>query len=332
MSNYLKFKFIVFYFIIFIFHKNFTYADENNLRKQFLEQMPQACKQLKNIYQEGLDLELTIKKDDIYVGKKRICIDYSHELNYSTIHTNEEYISVINPQYGFSIEKESTDSAWILENMIEGSTKIKEHHQFTHNLLPTSELAFGGLFLEYGWIDDLILSNTFTILSIMPKHNDQTKTLHIEVQFKSQHNIDKNNKVLGGLLLFDPSNFWVMVECNVDIEFSLSVNKQPGKNIFNKYKIHKYFEYQNIDKVPFPKKITTIYTHSNRPPIKNTIEYTSIKRSMPSKEIFYMSHYGFPEPSHPMQRGDVIRIILMVAGLIMILIGLYMKFLAKRMK
>ncbi|MDR1492489.1 MAG: hypothetical protein LBT05_07195 [Planctomycetaceae bacterium] len=205
--------------------------------------------------------------------------------------------------------------------------EAREHHQFTHGLLPSSELAFGGLFLDSGWIDSLLLSNSFEVLSIQPKQNE-----NIEIKFRCQHNIDKDNKITGGSLVFNPKNFWLVNECDVNVEFLLISLKNPGKKIFNKYSIHTYFEYNDIDGYPFPRKSITIYNSSTRPPVKQIVEYTSIKRSMPSKEIFYMSHYGFPEPSNPMQRGDVIRIILMVAGLIMILIGLYMKFLAKRIK
>jgi uncharacterized membrane protein len=46
-----------------------------------------------------------------------------------------------------------------------------------------------------------------------------------------------------------------------------------------------------------------------------------------------MSHYGFPEPTTTANSGMfVFRIVCIGIGIILILIGLYMKFLANKMK
>jgi hypothetical protein len=303
-------------------------AQEKNDKSHFdLGKVCKTLEQLKNEYWKGLDIELTFQINDSLPGKKRICINKLYELNYSIIKNDEEYVDVINPDYAFSLKRKNAQSKWELKNMNDAPKEAREHQQFTHGLLPTSELAFGGLFLDSGWIDKLLLSDSFEVLSIQPKQSE-----NIEIKFRSQHNMDKDNKIIGGSLVFNPKNCWLVDECDVNVEFLLISPKNPEKKIFNKYSIRTHFEYNNIDGYPFPKKITTIYNSSTRPPIKQIVEYTSIKRSMPSKDIFYMSHYGFPEPSHPMRRGDVIRIILITVGTIMILVSLFMRFLAKRMK
>ncbi|MDR1492174.1 MAG: hypothetical protein LBT05_05595 [Planctomycetaceae bacterium] len=317
-----KYKFIQVVFLFIVIPLSNCFSDDSNV---FPSQALKAWAELKNKIFNGIDLELECQFNKNDPSKMHISVWKTCELNHH-FSKNGETLEVINPNYQFSLSRQSSSSPWKLAEMNDNLDNARVHRQFTHGLLQSSTFAFGALMIEAGWISDLLNSESFEIVSI---NNIKEKNL-IKVNFRCQHNLDKNNKLLFGTMTFDPNNFWSLIDCDLTIEFSYTTN--TGKNI-RTYRVEKHYSYQDNHEVAFfPRTVETTSFHEGIPPIQDKIEYTSLKLGKPEKDIFYMSHYGFPEPSYPMQRGDVIRIILMVAGLIMILIGLYMKFLAKRMK
>jgi hypothetical protein len=298
------------------------------MMQQFLSDAPKSWAALKEKYMRGLMVEFNFKVDDNSPTRMRVCIDQNNELNQSSFDSGDDFresIESVNDNYAFKIKKETSDSVWIMSNVFDDPANSRRHNQFTHGLLLSTPLALSGIMLDDGWLDKLVLSGSFKILSISFKKNDESKK-YVEVTFQCQHNLDNNNKILGGSFSFDPDKYWSILDCDVEIEFSVNNASQPSNSVVKTYRMKKYYTYQDVDGYPFPKTVKTIYIHPNRTEIVNQIEYTSVSLEKPPREIFYLSHYGFSELVKPINVVRNIRIILMVIGAILLFVGIYMRF------
>jgi hypothetical protein len=296
---------------------------------QFISDMIRVWAELKTKILNGFDLELECKFNNNMPGTMHICIWNTYELNHYWDSENET-LEVVNPQYAFSLSRQSSSSSWVLSNIYDDPNKAHTHRQFTHGLLTSSTLAFGALIIEESWISDLFNSDSLEIISI-----DKTEEKNlIQINFRCQHNLDQNNKLLNGTILFDSNNFWLPVDYDLTIELSYNTTASPNKNIRKIYRVEKHYSYQDNNEVSFfPKTVETIYFHEGRAPIRNKIEYISLKLGKPNKAMFYLRHYGFSEPASAANSGVLVfRIICIGIGIILILISLYMKFLANKMK
>jgi hypothetical protein len=315
-------------FFILVIKINVVHSDDKIITPTtFLLEAPRAWKKLKTEYQKGVNVTLTYSSDLEPLTTIRVCFDKKKELNHWQFSGKDsgESLRVINTDYAFYIRKKDKSSNWILKDFIDDIETARKASINIHQLLPATINIYDGIMLHEGWLEDLVISKGFSIAFIDKKKEGAKE--YIELIFRSQYEPYENCRILGGKISFDPELFWLVQKYEIDIE-SLSNNTRKDKFL----KETATFEYQSINDIPFLKKSRYADVINKSEKFVLNKEYTSITRDILPQNEFYMSHYGFPEPSHPMQRGDVIRIILMVAGLIMILIGLYMKFLAKRMK
>jgi hypothetical protein len=229
-----------------------------------------------------------------------------------------------NKDYSFTLKKKSKDVPWILENMAQPNNPLDENL----GIILGSADVFEGIMVETTWIEKLVLSDSFKILSSKKSVDKEGNEIFL-ITFECLFHIDEINQILGGSLYFDPNRYWILTKYEIkgkSLLKGIGKHKKDTEGI-----IKKTFEYQDLDNYPFPKKIICEYESKDFPSDCVKTEYSRLTRNVNQNE-FYLSHYGFSEPSHPTQRGDVIRIILIVVGAIMILVSLFMKFLTKRMK
>jgi hypothetical protein len=270
-----------------------------------------------------VSITLTYSSDVEPLTTIDISFDKKKELNHWHFSDPKlgESLRVINRNYAFYIRKDDSNS-WVLKNFI-------DNHDFSRNkvnkLLPATTNVYEGIILLDGWLEDLVKSNGFEIISINKKTNNED----VELVFRSHYESCEKNWILGGTILFSPKQYWVMKQYQINAEF-FDTEKNNKKS--EPYEVTATLEYQHIDDIPFPQKSHYVNIFSKTETLTLTKNYILINRTVLPQKMFDMSHYGFPEPSHPMRRGDVIRIILMVVGTILILVSLFMKFLARRMK
>jgi hypothetical protein len=315
-------------FFILVIKTNMVHSDDKVITPTtFLLEAPHAWKKLKAEYQKGVNVTLTYSSDLEPLTTIRVCFDKKQELNHWQFSGKDlgESLRVINGDYAFYIRKKDKSSNWILKDFIDDVETARKASINIHQLLPATINIYEGIMLHEGWLEDLVISKEFSIASI-DKTREGTQE-HVELIFHSQYEPYENCRILGGRISFDPKQFWLVQKYEIDIE-SLSDNTSKDKFL----KETATFEYQNINDIPFLKKSRYADVVNKSEKFVLNKEYTSITRDILPQKEFYMSHYGFPEPSTPMRRGDVIRIILMVAGTILILVSLFMRFLAKRMK
>jgi hypothetical protein len=263
----------------------------------------------------------------------QICFDHIFELDhyYSISRSGEknELLQVANKKYSFYLQKENERSGWKVRELFDDPLSSKDSSQYFHKKFWGTGIVLSCLMVENCWINELIDSNTFELLSVENKKDSNGNNSEVELRFKSNHFADQMSKILGGTILLDPDHYWVIKEYELEVEGLPTKNGEKSTFAI----VKSIIDYQYIDNIPFPKKYDICYKYHNQEVISHLVfDFTSVKRCQVPQEIFSLKYYGFPEPSHPMRRGDVIRIILMVVGTILILVSLFMRFLAKRMK
>jgi len=301
--------------------------------EQFASDAIKHWKNLKVEYLKGLDVELKLKIGDNVPAGMRTCFWKNYELNHHFPNADDasETLLVANEKYAFTLKRDTSSAIWRLEELFDNPANARKHNQFTHGLLLTSTYAFGGLMLEDGWLVDLVNSDSFAVVSSDRQKANIGNAEYLKIVFRSQHNLDRNNKVMEGYLLFDADRYFSIVEYNLTIEFSINDAVPPNKNVKHTYRTEKYYDYQMIsDRFPYPTKTKSVYFIDGRPPSEAVVEYISVKDGEPSQEIFYLSHYGFSEPYDPTKRGNTIRIVFMVSGLILIVLSFYLRYKASK--
>ncbi|MDR1382727.1 MAG: hypothetical protein LBJ67_02595 [Planctomycetaceae bacterium] len=331
MPRYFKIALSVFtLFFIIVATTNMVYSDDKIITPTtFRLEASNAWSKLKSEYQKGVDI--TIEYSSLILentdAKMRVCFDKDFEMNH-IFYSNGEFNNVINKKYAFNIRKKTDTPSWIVRNMFSDPMISRENSQYFNKILGGTAIVFVGILVEDAWFEELLNSNTFTLLSITNKKIDNEE--YVELQFKSNFFADQINKVLGGKILLDPNHFWVIKEYEVEVEVPPFNKGEKNRLVVANNAI----DYQYIDNMPFPQKYNTVYKYHNGEVISHLVfNFTSVKRSKVPQEIFYLKYYGFSEPVNPLKiRSTVLRIILIAIGVILILIGLYMKFLANKMK
>jgi len=185
--------------------------------EQFQSQAKKSWQLLKEKYLEGTSFEFELRYDGDPSSKITVIIRGKNELNhfFRTPDDPDEEIEARNLEYCFKIDKAKAEETWILQDFRDDPVKC-ENPQFLHGLLETSTFAFRGLFLEEGWLETLVISDSFKIHSI--KSTVANNVEYVEVTFGSEHYLDKNNKILGGTMAFDPARYWILIESDVRID------------------------------------------------------------------------------------------------------------------
>jgi hypothetical protein len=120
-------------------------------------------------------------------------------------------------------------------------------------------------------------------------------------------------------LWFDSEHFWVLKQYKIELQ------SDTLGSAFRK------FQYCFLENVPFPEKVILDYKFEGDLPIRYITTYNSTSNKC-DPVIFRLSHYGFSEPGDPVRRGNVARIILMIAGALLIITGIYFYYRASKIQ
>jgi hypothetical protein len=134
-------------------------------------------------------------------------------------------VESVNDRYAFNLYKEQAADAWGVTNINENpaSTKSKRH-----GVLLGNTIVFYGIMVEGDWLENLLNSPSFEMISGEDAASSQSAR-EVKVVFRSQHAVDKANTILGGTLWFSPDKFWVLNRYDVEIE---STTKGRGRAEF----------------------------------------------------------------------------------------------------
>ena len=322
------------FFIAFIsFTMNAVASDElDTLKKTFLAEAPKSWNLIKEQRMKGVDvrINMSIGSDRGSMSTLRVCLTKNKEFKEFTSPDEESTIG-INGGYAFLIKRKAATDFWTLSNITTPDV-AREHPQMLHGLLPASANLFDDIMITENWLDKLVFSQEFEITSIKYKQTDGNLSKDVELSFLSQFKVDQFHKVIKGTILFDPGRFWVIKEYDVSGEFlnsNLSANdnstpQQPNET----FRVRHLIDSQDVDGYPFPKRVK--YYSFSSPEDYIVKDYVSVVFGIPDENLFRLSHYGFSEPSIPTQRGNTIRAVLVVISLLMIGLGLYLRFRASK--
>jgi hypothetical protein len=340
------FLFITCLFLV-VGNEKILFADTDLPVTQFVEESGTAWNNLADAYYKGLSMRMIFTTPKESTLKADVCLLGKNELG--LVHPTKDMggmfeLDVINSRYAFRLDKNTEETPWNLVNMWDNPNTVREDTQFNHGLLQPTAYIFEPIMIESSWLKDLMTSKEMEVISLKEQHVGDEN--YVEMQFRcQQYNVDKYVKLLGGTILFNKKYYFVIKEYNVQTEFVadgmlLKNGEKNSGSIVSK--IEKKLEYQVMNSIPYLKTSRT--THDV---LKSTlkvdifhlpdnnfmnIDYEIIDSNKVNNELFFLKYYGFSEPSDPVRRGNVIRIILIVTGILLIIIGLYFRYRASQIR
>jgi hypothetical protein len=230
----------------------------------------------------------------------------------NSIRKNQKLLTCINKAYGFVLKCEAGGTAWTISSLLDNPASMRMEKQ---EILRGSMGVFEGIMVEGDWLESLVFSRDFQILSI--EADDVGGQRGQKVVFQSRYDVDDHNKILAGSLWFDSDYFWVLREYRIELQ-------SDSFGVASK-KIH----YCILHGVPYPEKIILDYEFAGDPPIRYVSTYKPISNSC-DPSVFYLSHYGFSEPMDSTRWIGTVHVVLTVIGILLIAIGLYLRYLTSK--
>ncbi|GHT30545.1 hypothetical protein FACS1894214_0600 [Planctomycetales bacterium] len=308
-----------------------------DMQKNILEESQQAWSHLQMEYERGFIAEILYTltasntKDSLTI---KVMFDKNNDLNHTKFVDDSagERVFAVNPDYSFQIKKDPAN--WNIVDLSPVSIVPDKDLSAKRTLLQNTEFLFAGIMLERCMAADLIKSKDFQIVSLKKERVKDNEEDYIELVFRSNFISFDKNRILGGKIIFDPNRFWVIRNYEIETDFLPSNPKDKNDN-YETFTINVSIDYQDVDGCPFPKT----YKYSCTPGIQNkvfdyqgelTVSINSISRVPVPSEEFRISRYGFSEPGNPARRGNVIRLVFAVCGILLIICGLYFRYIAAK--
>lgn len=292
----------------------------NIIKNDFIQKSTKAWDELFSIYKKkGVSMSFQWQRSydkGVPHVHSRVCILGNYQLNESEApDSHKKYIRAANDRYSFEISKEQ-NANWVIRNVVnnpEGMINVDNNL----NVLSVTPYIYQALIVQDCWLKDIVTSDSFVIKSIDESDGDQNR---ISVDFSVDYKISPEQTLTSGTLVLDKKQFWIVRHSKVTLVETIS--DKPVEYLITVDK-----EYKNIDGIPFPSTITTTLVSQNtatsRAAMQKIDRYDDPNVGGISKREFYLSHYGLSEPESPTRRGNTIRMILVVAGLLLIAFGLY---------
>lgn len=294
-------------------------------KEDFLREAPKGWFDLRRRYEQGYSSDCVLlygapTEDAVLVTPKNsTTTSYEHKLLgqmevFNSIRHDVEILECVGKTYAFALGRgrDRDDERWAMRSFADDPARMKIEKL---GILRGSIGIFEGIMVEGAWIESLISSGDFKILSIEVDLLDDQQ-VH-KIVFRSNYDIDGHDRILSGTLWFNCDGFWTLSQYQVELQSDTLGTAT------------KRFHYHVLDGVPYPKKIILDYKFERDPPIRYVTSYQSITNTC-DPSVFRLSHYGFSEPVEPSQWGNIARIVSMVIGILLILFGLYLRYLAKR--
>ncbi|MBR2584017.1 MAG: hypothetical protein IKE64_01120 [Thermoguttaceae bacterium] len=221
----------------------------------------------------------------------------------------EERLYARNADYMFVLVKQRGASEYGLEDYSDDRSGLVTD-QSLNGLFHETPYVLPGQFVVEMRLRDLFGSDTFRVESV-EKRGDR-----YHLSFRSDALMDKNNRIVGGVLLFSADDY-SLEGWDVDLEFFIpDVTASPWSSSMK-------IAYGDWEGLKFPKTLEERQDHSDDRIAHITVNYKSVHLGLPNKEEFYLKYYGIPEPASPRKLPSPA--IFVVTGLILIAAGVYLK-------
>ena len=325
------------------------HAEDTSLpMHQFVEEASEAWKKIADAYYKESNIRFVLSTQQESETNVDVCLLGKNELGLIRLKIQpdklDERLNAINPNYTFRTQKNGGDSPWILEFIGDDPEELRGHH-FSHGMLQSTAFLFEPVMVESSWLWDLVKSEKMRVISLRNRTIDNKEC--VELQFQcTQYNTDKTTKLLEGTILFDKKQFFVINEYDVQTEFVADGLPLPGGGEHTGsvvFRVKKQLTYQEVNGIPYPKtsrttydiiKLTLIESALKKSIMRSsenaftTIDYEIINSNKVDESVFRLSHYGFSEPTHLVKRISVVQIVSMVIGLLLIVLGVSLRWFA----
>lgn len=239
--------------------------------------------------------------------------------------TSYETITVINPRYSFKLSKKPDETDWVIDSVQQNEPTQNpkapldfpddhSNQRYRGKNRPLLEeivvQAFArGLTVPPGdWLPDVFAQNEFEIVDVQKTENAEEST--VNVQYDYRPTAKRQNQLLrGGTLNLTPEHFWALKNGTVVLEdFEGSVDAE----------IECEYDFTAENAPRLLRHRVRLVQHDQ------TIErrYSNYRKVDDfDKKSFYLSGYQFPEPDFGEKPANRLRVIVIVAGLLLIGFG-----------
>jgi hypothetical protein len=214
----------------------------------------------------------------------------------------KRHLSVSNANYSFTLRKNgSADSAWVVTSVTGQNQRPSSQSRWN----PRSDLLFARTNVCYCRLVDLVSSPAFSVQRITEESN------LVRVEFKSEFDRDKQNRIVGGWIKLNPRDNWSVVQYN--LEFLLH-SKEKGR-------ISGSLEYADIKQgLPFPKVLVVDQRFPSTGEMRFVYTFRDTKESTLAPADFRLASFGFPEPDNAGGRQSSVRLLLYLNGAAVLLV------------
>jgi hypothetical protein len=189
-----------------------------------------------------------------------------------------------NNLYAFSLQKKRPeDPQWLLNNVTKNLAAAREKRL---GILRDNISVFQGIMVEREWLDTLIKSQGFEVLSSENVLSDDNKP-EFKIQFRSHHAVTPLDTILGGTLWFSPDKFWLLTHYEIQMDAGPPEWRIKGGIVQAK------FQYQDLDEYPFLKDAVLAYPDGQRPTWHH-YKFGKVSRC-DLKPSFRLPAFGIPE-------------------------------------
>ena len=221
----------------------------------------------------------------------------------------EERLYARNADYMFVLVKHRGASEFGLENYSDDRSALVTD-QSLNGLFHETPYVLPGQFVVEMLLRDLFGSDTFRVESV-EKQGDLYR-----LAFRSDALMDKNNRIVGGALLFSADDY-SLEGWDVDLEFFIpDVTASPWSSSMK-------IAYGDWEGLKFPKTLEERQDHGDDRIAHITVNYKSVHLGSPHKEEFSLKYYGIHEPPPP--RNPPSPTVFIVVGILLIAAGIYLK-------
>jgi hypothetical protein len=269
-----------------------AHADDT-VAERFRTEAPQHWKKLFDAVRSGVELRWTVRygaAEDSqsgvntelrggevgHIGRVRGFNEMVQTINRFGGRKGRERLEVVNEDYSFILNRSSATSAWLLSNVDQNVESVKQHGV----MVPLTPV-FAGLMVEGAWLDDLVASPEFEIVSAEIE-NTGSNGEECKVIFKSDYVIDPHNTILGGTLWLAPAEGWLLKRYEVQ-EQSASAGTVAME-----------MEFQRWKGVSLPKRYSTTFRFDKD--TRYIYDFEPVSAYAGSADEFRLSAFGLPEP------------------------------------
>lgn len=243
--------------------------------------------------------------------------------------TQYETVTVVNPRYTFRLRKRPEETVWVIDSLKQNEvTQNREdtiHFPVNSKNISELEWIIGKTFVRglmippTDWIPDVFTQNEFKIIDVQKTENARESLVNIQYDYQPKVK-RKNNFLRGGNLSLMSENSWLIKNGIVILEDS---NESTEITIQCEYD----FSTENMPhllyhKVHFVKNNQTIERYYS-----NYQKVVDVDRN-----TFYLTGYQFPEPDFGENRANRLRYVIMIAGLLLIGLGIWRIYQKRREK